>query len=184
MASTQNEYMIRRILFILLLTGVLGSVQAQKGELSIGAGPLLSYPLGIESPFDSDLNPTLGLEGIGQYNFSVKSALLLKATLASWGYKKRLRSFYENNRLTLLSFQGGYRYQFGTSGFFINGLAGVDIDLKDNFTSGDFSLGGGKRFSMKEDRFIDAGIDLIGADAQARVNIRVIFSLFRKLAEN
>jgi hypothetical protein len=31
---------------------------------------------------------------------------------------------------------------------------------------------------MKEDRFFDAGIDLIGGDTDARVNIKVLFSLF------
>ena len=173
-----------RIIFILLLIGHFGIAEAQKGETSFAAGPLISFPLGTESRSgQSDLKTGIGLEGIGQYNFSEKSALILKAILASWSYKESVRSYYENNRLTLLTFQGGYRYQFGASGFFINGLVGVDIDLQDRFTTGSYTLGGGKRFTMKENRFIDAGIDLIGADAQARVNIKVIFSLFRGLAE-
>ena len=169
-------------ILILLFTALFGAAQAQKGEKSIAAGPLISFPLELEGT-TGDLKPGLGIETIGQYNFSKKSALLLKMTFASWGIKNEAYG-YETKRLNFLTFQGGYQYQFGSSGFFINGLLGADIDLQDGYTTGCFTLGIGKRFMIKNDRFIDAGIDLMGADAQERINIKIIFSLFRWLAEN
>ena len=172
--------MRRRIIFILLLIGFFGEAQAQKGETSIAAGPLLSFPLGTETQNGkSNLKPGIGLEAMGQYNLSDRSALLLKVTWASWAYKDSARYYEGTKRLTLLTTQAGYGYQFGESGFFLNGLVGVDIDFHDGFASASFSVGGGKRFTVQESRFIDVGIDLVGADAQARVNIKGLFSLFQ-----
>jgi hypothetical protein len=168
-----------RIIFILLLIALFGEAHAQKGEASIAAGPLFSFPLGTETRSgESDLKPAIGLEAIGQYNVSDRSALLLKVTIVSWAYKDSARYYYDTKRLTLLTTQGGYQYQFGESGFFVNGLVGIDIDFDDAFISGSFSLGAGKRFFIKESRFVDVGIDLIGADAPSRVNIKALFSLF------
>jgi len=172
----QNQFIIKTILVLLLLSGLFEVAQAQKGEKGIAVGPLISFPLGLESR-SSDLRTSLGAEIIGQYNFSIRSALLLKTTLASWAYKERMSSYYAK-RLSFLTFQGGYRYQFGESGFFIDGLVGVDIDLRDSYTTGSFTIGTGKRFK-KEERFIDVGIDFVGADAEERLNFKVLFSLFR-----
>jgi hypothetical protein len=172
--------MIKRIFFLLLLSGLFEAALAQQGETSLTAGPLLSFPLGTESPNGkTNLKPGIGLEAMGQYNFSDRSGLLLKITLASWAYKDSARYYYDAKRLTLFTTQGGYRYQFGESGFFINGLIGIDIDLHETVAMVSFTLGAGKRFMMEGDRFFDVGIDLTGADAQARVNIKVLFSLFR-----
>lgn len=184
----QNQLM-RKILFLLLLSGLLKAAQAQKGEKSIAAGPLLSFPLASNTwTGKSYLKTGFGLEGIGQYNFSEKSALLVKATLASWAYKDKVitdsvLTHYGNKRLTFLTFQGGHRYQIGTSGFFINGLIGADIDMHDRSITGAFTLGAGKRFLMKKDRFFDAGIDLVTGHTQTRLNIKVMFSIFQRLAE-
>jgi hypothetical protein len=168
------------IIFILLLIALFGEAHAQKGETSIAAGPLLSFPLGDESANGkSDLKPGIGLEAMGQYNLSDRSALLLKVTFASWSYKDSLQYYYDRKRLTLFTPQAGYRYQFGQSGFFLNGLVGVDIDFHDAFVSGSFTFGGGKRFMMNESRFIDVGVDLIGADGPTRLNIKGLFSLFQ-----
>ena len=182
---------MRIIIFILLLIGLFEAVQAQKDQISIAAGPLLSFPLKSNSRTGkSYLNTGVGLEGIGQYNFSEKSALLLKTGLASWAYKDReitdsVLAHYGNKRLTLLSIQGGYRYQIGTSGFFINGLIGLDFDLHDRLTTRSFTLGAGKRFLMKKDRFLDTGIDLLRGhtqteETQTRLNMKVVFRLFQQ----
>ncbi len=160
--------------------GLFIAAEAQKGEKSITAGPLISFP--VATTGQSDLNPGLGLEATGQYNFSDRSALLLKTALTSWGYKKDV-IIYDTKRLTFLTVQGGYKFQFVNSGFFVNGLVGTDNDLQDGFTTISFTLGAGKRFMFKDDRFIDAGIDLVGADAQSRVELKVIFRLFHWLAE-
>ena len=171
----------RTLILLVVFTCLLGKAEAQKGEKSIAAGPLISFPLGFETG-TTDFKTGLGAEIIGQYNFSEKSALLLKMTLASWGIKDGAFG-YETNRLNFLTLQGGYNYQFGTSGFFINGLVGVDIDLYDSYGSACFTLGVGRRFMVKNDRFVDVGVDLIGADAEERLNIKVVFSLFRRLAK-
>jgi hypothetical protein len=119
------------------------------------------------------------LEALGQYNVSNNGALLLKSTLASWSYKRYVTGF-GTDRITFLTFQGGYRYQFGGSGFFINGLVGSDIELDDGFATISFTLGAGKRFPIKDIYFIDAGIDLVGGDAESRVNFKALFSLFQR----
>ncbi|MBE7172787.1 MAG: hypothetical protein INR73_19585 [Williamsia sp.] len=171
-----------RAIFTLLLAVFFLAGRAQKGAKSIAAGPLISFPLATESGGGrSNLNPGFGLEAVGQYNLSDKSALLLKATLASWGYKYIFNP-YGAKRLTLLTLQGGYKYQFGSSGFFINGLLGTDIELRDTYASISFTVGAGKRFILKNNRFIDAGIDVVGGDAEGRVNLKAIFSLFQWLA--
>ena len=167
--------MKKRVTFTLILVGLFGVAQAQKGEKSIAAGPLISFPLGSDG-FPSMLKTGGGLEAIGQYNFSNRSALQLKATLTSWRHKERN---YDTRKLTFLSLQGGYRYQFGTSGFFINGLAGTDMEIADGYSTISFTLGAGKRFMVKDLYFIDAGIDLVRGDAEGRVNFKAIFSLLR-----
>ena len=165
--------MKKQAIIIAILSILIEFAQGQKGEKSIAAGPLISFPLGI-----SDLKTGLGLEAVGQYNFSDRSALLLKTTLASWGYKSSA-TIDGTHRLTFLTLQGGYRYRFGNSGFYINTLVGTDIELADGFSSICFTLGGGKRFIVRDDYFIDAGLDLIGGDAQERINLKAVFSLLR-----
>ena len=168
--------MRKTLLFLIVLSGFFEVVQAQKGEKTLTGGPLISIPLGLESG-TSDINPGIGVELIGQWNISNRSALLLKTTLASWGYKERMTT-YGDNRFSLLTFQGGYRYLFGTAGFFADGMVGIDLDLNENYTTGCFTLGLGKRF-INKGRYIDVGIDLVGGDADERLNIKVLFSLFQ-----
>jgi hypothetical protein len=169
--------MRKRILLLLLLIGLLETAQAQKGEKSIAAGPLISFPLGLETR-TSNFKTGIGAEIIGQYNVSNRSAVLLKTTLASWAYNERM-SADDAKRLTFLTFQGGYRYRFGASGFFVDGLVGVDIDLHDSYPTASFTLGAGRRFMVNEERFFDVGIDIVGADSEERINIKVLFSLFQ-----
>ena len=168
--------MIKKIAFLFLFSGIFELVQAQKGEKTITAGPLISFPLGLESA-SSNFKIGLGVELVGQWNISNRSGLLLKTTLASWGYKERMTT-YGDNRFSLLTFQGGYRYLFGTAGFFADGLVGIDLDLHDNYTTVCFTLGLGKRF-INKGRYIDVGVDLVGGDAEERLNIKVLFSLFQ-----
>jgi hypothetical protein len=168
--------MRKGVLFLLVLSGLSGTAHAQKGEKSIAAGPLISFPLALGYS-GSRLKIGPGAEVIGQYNFSNRSAFLLKSTLTSWAYNQ-LPSAYDANRFSLLAFQGGYRYQFGNSGFFMDGLVGFDNDLQDGYNTVAFTIGAGKRFVRKKG-FIDVGIDIVGGDADARINAKVLFSLFR-----
>ena len=142
---------------------------------------MISFPL-RKFGYQSYLKTGAGLEAIGQYNFSNKSALLLQITFASYRIRDGL-SPYPGNLLQLLSLKGGYRYQFGASGFFIEGLAGTDIDLADGFSTISFTLGAVKRFTVREDYFIDVGIDYIDGDAERRLNIKGVFSLLRRPKE-
>ncbi|MEP7229159.1 MAG: hypothetical protein ABI691_02840 [Ginsengibacter sp.] len=170
-----------KTIFTLLFIGIFISAWAQKGEKSISAGPLISFPFAPESSTgQNDINPGLGLEAIGQYNFTDKSALLLKTTLTSWGYKKN-GIIYDTKRLTLFSLQFGYKLQFLNSGFFIDGLVGTDTELRDGFTTISFTLGAGKRFMIKDNGFMNVAIDLVGGDVENRINLKVIFSLFQWL---
>jgi hypothetical protein len=56
-------------------------------------------------------------------------------------------------------------------------------EVHDRSTTGAFTLGAGKRFLMKKDRFFDADIDLVAGHSQTRLNIKVMFSIFQRLAE-
>jgi len=160
--------MPKRLIFLLLLVILFQSARAQKGYKSISAGPLISFP--VESPERGMYKTGIGLEITGQYYLARRSSLLLQIGLTSLGAK------YEEN-LTIISLKGGYKYDIGSSGFFVNGLVGTDIY---NGWAPSFALGGGKRFSVKDIYFIDAGIDLIGGDTQARVNIKAAFSILQR----
>lgn len=173
---TQNQHMKKGIRFLLVLLGLSGTAQAQKGEISIAGGPLISIPIALGS-WGSPLKIGPGAEIIGQYNFSNRSAFVLKTTVTSWAYKEEV-SANDAQRFSLLSLQGGYRYQFGASGFFVDGLLGVDIDTQDDYNTGVFTIGACKRF-LKKKGFIDVGIDIVGADADERINVKVLFSFFR-----
>ena len=79
---------------------------------------------------------------------------------------------------SIISLKGGYKYDIGSSGFFVNGLVGTDIN--NGAPAPSLTLGGGKRFSVKDVYFIDAGIDLIAGDTQGRVNIKAAFSILQR----
>src|SRR4051812_25182095 len=124
--------MQKGLIFSLLLVTLFENVRAQKGYKSISAGALISFP--VQSPEFPPYKTGIGLEITGQYHLASRSSLLLQIGLTSLGAK------YEES-LTILSLKGGYKYDIGPSGFFINGLVGTDID---NGWYPSFTLGGGK----------------------------------------
>src|SRR4051794_27905613 len=135
--------MQKGLIFLLLLVILIQSVRAQKGHKSISGGPLISFPL--QTPELAAYKTGIGLEITGQYYLASRSSLLLQIGLTSLGAKY-------GESLTILSLKGGYKYDIGPSGFFINGLVGTDIY---NGPGASFTLGGGKRFSVKDVYFID-----------------------------
>ena len=159
--------MRKGLISLLLLVSLFESVRAQKGHTSISAGSLISFPLEPYGYYKTGV----GLEITGQYYLASRSSLLLQIGLTSLG------AHYEES-LTILSLKGGYKYDIGASGFFVNGLVGTD--MYDGLAAPSLTLGGGKRFSVKDVYFIDAGIDLIGGDTQQRVNIKAAFSIFQR----
>jgi hypothetical protein len=172
----------RTIVLFVMVIGLLSKVEAQKGEKSIAAGVLVALP---ENKYSSSSdgrtwNMGVGLEGIGQYNFTQKSAALLQLQLNRFtGYdyyvtEPNVFAKVHTSAMTL-SLKAGYRYQFTPSGFYANVLAGVE--------SGVFyptaALGVGKRFTVKDIYFLDTGIDYTGGFVR-RYNIKAVFSLLRE----
>ena len=166
-------------LIVTLLYGVFFySVQAQKGGVSIAAGPLISIPVGSSAGGETSLKTGVGLIAIGQYNLSNKGALLLQTSIAGYGTKP-MRSNYTGESISIFSLQGGYKYQLGSAGYFINGLTGID-SYSDYGTSITFALGAGKRFIIKDVYFIDTGIDYLFGDTDPRFNIKAVFSILQR----
>jgi hypothetical protein len=174
--------MRKRILILLVMvTGLFSKAEAQKGEKSIAAGILVALPENKNIIYDNGMwNMGVGLEGIGQYNFTQKSAALLQLQITR--YTGHREYYFEPNVRTSnptsavsLSFKGGYRYQFTASGFYANVLAGVESNGL--YTSA--ALGVGKRFTVKDIYFLDTGIDYTGGFIR-RYNIKAVFSFLRR----
>ncbi len=161
--------MSKTVIFAIVFVSLFGAVQAQKGAKSISIGPVISFPLRTYA-YSRQLPTGVGLEAIGQYNFSNRSAALLQIDYTS----------HRRFRMKIFSLAGGYRYQFGSSGLFANILAGISKISFDNYGSyvNDLlTLGAGKRFIIFNDYFIDAGIEYGGGDGETRLNIKATFSL-------
>ncbi len=168
-----------KTLAFIILACLFEVLHAQKGEKSIYAGLLLSFPTQKVLYTNGTLKTGFGLEVTGQSNISKNSALLLQTSLAGYGYTKYVRGDIDD-RLVLFALKGGYRYQFGTTGIFLNGMAGVDIDITDFYAPLTTTIGVGKRFAMKGIYFIDAGIDYTESDNANRINIKAAFSILRR----
>ena len=168
--------MSNRLIFLIILATFFQVVQAQKGEVSIGAGPLLSF--GTKAFTHGQLNTGLGLEVGVQYNFTDRSATVAEAGFASFSVKKRIGPVMGTRyRNSVNSFKIGYRYTFGATGIYSNILYGID-DYQDPLegTSTISILGIGKRFTFKNLHFIDAGVDWISS-IYPRFNIKATFGL-------
>src|SRR5690349_2832853 len=100
-------FMVKRLIFLTCFLSFFKGVEAQKGEKSISAGPLISFPFRT-SGMESDLKTGAGLEATGQYNISNKSALLVQTSFTYFGIKKGINTFAESIRL--ISLKGGYKY--------------------------------------------------------------------------
>lgn len=169
---------MQKIFILCLLTIIVHSQSySQKGNASIVAGPLISFPLG-KFGHESYYKTGLGVEVTGQYNISERSSLILQSGFNSFGVKNTYLSIAEN--LTLLTLKGGYKYELHNSGFFLNGLVGTDIDVSDGFTTISFTLGAGKRFPVKKVYFIDAGLDFIDGDTERRLNFKLAYSIWQR----
>ena len=165
-----------------MIAGLLNRGEAQKGEKSIAAGILVALPENKNIMYSDgrSWNMGVGLEGIGQYNFTQKSAGLLQLQLNRFTGNDYYFSYPNvwtkvHTSVMTISLKAGYRYQFTPSGFYANVLAGVE-------SNGPYStaaLGVGKRFTVKDIYFLDTGIDYTGGFIR-RYNIKAVFSLLRK----
>ena len=175
----------KTIILFIAIAGLIGKVQAQKGEKSIAAGVLIAFPENKNTIYSNghNYNIGLGLEGIGQYNFTKKSAALLQLQLTRFtGYDYYFTepnaATKVNTSIMILSLKAGYRYQFTPSGFYANVLVGAEsIGL---FPTA--ALGVGKRFTVKDIYFLDTGIEYSGGFI-GRYNIKAVFSLLKSKNE-
>ena len=172
----------RTIILLVLISGLLSKAEAQKGEKSIAAGILLALPENKNTIYSNghNYNIGVGLEGIGQYNFTQKSAALLQLQLTRFtGYDYYFTepnvATMVNTSIMTLSLKAGYRYQFTPSGFYANVLVGAES----NGLFPTAALGVGKRFTVKDIYFLDTGIDYTGGFIR-RYNLKAVFSLLRK----
>jgi hypothetical protein len=173
----------RYFILLVAIAGLLSKVEAQKGEKSIAAGLLVALPEN-KNVINSDSRTWkigVGLEGIGQYNFTQKSAALLQLQLTRFsGYDYGYFNYPNvlsrvHTSATTLSVKAGYRYQFTPSGFYANVLAGVES----YGLYATAALGVGKRFAVKDIYFFDTGIDYTGGFLR-RYNIKAVFSLLKR----
>ena len=172
---------VKFIFSVVISVAVLAQVQAQKGQADVTAGPMVSIP------FDKHVIPVIktgiGLEATGEYLFSRKSGVLLQLGITS--FKIEDNDYYED-KLKFFSVKLGYKYNLTTSGFFLNGLIGTDIEILygENIGYASFTFGGGKRFSIKGGPFIDVGIDYINGDTEERFNIKAAIGLTKIKRQN
>ncbi len=168
--------MRNRLIFLIIFVIFFQVIQAQKGEVCISAGPLLSF--GTKAYAIVQLKTGPGLEVGGQYNFTNRSAGVAEAGISSFIIKDRTGPNPGTRyRKQINSFKIGYRYTFGGTGIYSNILYGID-DYQNPITgtSTISILGVGKRFTVKDLYFIDAGIDWISS-IYARFNIKAAFGL-------
>ncbi len=169
--------MSNKIIFFVILVTSLQGVQAQKGEVSISAGPLVS--LVTKHYINAHPKTGLGLEASVQYNFTNRSAVVAEAGFTSFSTKNNRVSIDSGTRYrkTISSFKIGYRYAFGETGIYSNILYGIDnYGNSIEGTSTISILGVGKRFTLKNLYFIDAGIDWVSS-IYPRFNIKAAFGL-------
>ena len=169
--------MKKRVLILATVIFASGALHAQKGEKSLSVGAFLSLPA-YENSYPS-VKTGQGIEVNGQYGFTPKSSVVAQVALLHYPIERP--SYFQNDAYTFVTIKGGYRYQLSPSGFYIHGLAGAEIDVSDSFTTIAFTLGGGKRFTFKNGRQLDVGLDLLEGDiAVSAVNIKAALLLFKK----
>ena len=168
----------KTIIILLLIASLVGKAEAQKGEKSIAAGLLVAFPESKAYMNYESWNTGVGVEGIGQYNFTNKSALLAQLQLTRFSGLRDYGLAVYPIGYTSLAITAGYRYDFSPSGFYAHFLFG--IELNEMFTPA--TLGVGKRFRVNNN-FIDAGVEYTGGYITC-YNIRAVYSLLRKTSDS
>ena len=170
--------MRKQLILALLLCGLFATGYAQSRSFTVAAGPLLSFPTG-SSKSAFAMKTGIGVEGMGQYQLTGKSALLVQTNWATYGARDP-DWFYQRKRLSIFSLAAGYRYTIVASGFFGNLLTGFDKSSAFPSSSLIFRVGGGKRFLLAKERYIDASVDYTFGDTHERLNLKALISLFQK----
>ena len=166
--------MSKALILVVVFFFIFRIVCAQKGDISISVGPLVAFPEAGSGY--TVLKTGIGLEGTGQYNFTDQSSILLQIQLT------HITARYNNDNGANASIKGGYRYRLTQSGIYANILTGVEQDEDAVFDIAG-ALGAGKRFTIKNGYWIDAGIDYVLANI-SRVNLKAVFSILRRPKKN
>jgi hypothetical protein len=169
--------MNKTILVVLLVGSFFGKAAAQKGDKSLAAGLLIAITQPAGYYQDQSWNNSVGVEGIGKYNFTQKSSALLQLQIIRFTGHYNF-GYSEEPRFTSISLKGGYRYDLTKSGFYANFLVGVEFDYP-YFPA---TLGIGKRFQIKN-HFLDAGVEYTGGFVP-HYSIGAVYSLAQKTKEN
>ncbi|WP_207493863.1 outer membrane beta-barrel protein [Aridibaculum aurantiacum] len=162
---------------LIILIAFSSTLLAQKHETNITLGPLVSVPTYVL--LNKQWKTGFGMEAMAQYNFTNRSVLLLQTSFASHGLKNApgQHSGTKQN-INIFSFRGGYKYVFGSSGWYVNGSAGPEYKTASNVEFS-YLIGAGKRINLTEDYFVDAGVDYISGGTNVRLNFKALFSIWR-----
>jgi len=162
-----------------MLIVLCAKAEAQKGEKSLAAGLLVAVSdnsITQYNRYEYSWGTGVGVDITGQSNITDKSAVLLQLQLTRFKGSSGYTSVLNDPIVTPISLKAGYRYQLTSSGFYANGLIGLEYaDHEAYFPA---ALGIGKRMVVKDRYFIDAGIDFAGGFV-SRFNIKAVFSLLR-----
>ena len=170
--------MNKTILIVAFTIFFVSKVDAQKGETSLAAGVLVAFPQSDPYTLYTSWSTGLGVEAIGQYNFTNKSSALLQLQVIHFAGTTSYAFSEHEPRFTSVALKGGYRIDISPYGFYANALIGFEFNKM--FTPA--TLGIGKRFQVGRN-FIDLGGEATGG-VIPHYNIRAVYSLLRKTREN
>lgn len=171
--------MNKKAICYLLLTLLLAKAEAQKGEKSLAAGVLAAISDNNSTPYNGyeySWRTGAGLDVTGQCNITDKSSLLLQFQVTRFRGSSSYTSLLNEPVVTTISLKGGYSYQLTSSGFYLNVLIGLEYANHETYLPA--ALGVGKRITVNDKYFVDAGIDFTGGFV-SRFNLKAIFSLLR-----
>lgn len=161
-----------------MCTVMCAMAEAQKGNRSLAAGLLVAIPQSDPYMAYESWNNSIGVEGIGQYNFTRKSSVVLQLQIIRFSGASYYSPSVYPTKFTSLALKGGYRYDFSPIDLYANFLLGVE--LNEMFTPA--TLGIGKRFHI-HNKFIDAGVEYTGGYIP-HYSIRAVYSLLQKANES
>jgi hypothetical protein len=172
--------MHKGLILLIVVWSLLGNLHAQKGEKSIAAGLFVAFPDKQSTYVDfTRWKTSIGVEAIGQYAFSNKSALLFQLQAVRLSGDHFNGSVEHPTHELSTALKGGYRLQLYPSGFFINALVGLELN-RGNTTG---TLGLGNRFELPDNRYLDIGVEYTEGYLKT-YRLRAVFSLLRRTGDN
>ena len=164
----------------LLLIAMLSFVTtaAQLGKNSISLGPSFSYSL-PEGGKPNILKPGPGIDATVQFGVGKRGGVLIQGGIASFKSNEKW-TYYDDDKIMILSSKSGYRHFFTPGGFYAHGMIGYDYYTDNEPLSFSVTGGGGRRFAFGRSFFLDAGLDFIDGKTERRLQARLGFGVFPK----